>query len=33
MNFIEDLIQLINDKKSVLFMGLDPRLDTEGEIP
>jgi orotidine-5'-phosphate decarboxylase len=33
MNFIEDLIQLINDRKSVVSMGLDPRLDNEGEIP
>ncbi len=33
MNFIEDLIQLIKDKKSVVCMGLDPRLDNKGEIP
>ena len=33
MNFIEDLIQLINEKKSVVCMGLDPRMDQEGEIP
>jgi orotidine-5'-phosphate decarboxylase len=33
MNFIEDLIQLITDRKSVVCMGLDPRLDNEGEIP
>jgi len=33
MNFIEDLIQLINEKKSVVCMGLDPRMDNEGEIP
>ena len=33
MNFIEDLIQLIKDKKSVVSMGLDPRMDYEGEIP
>ncbi len=33
MNFIEDLIQLIKEKKSVVSMGLDPRLDNEGEIP
>jgi orotidine-5'-phosphate decarboxylase len=33
MNFIEDLIQLIKDKKSVISMGLDPRIDNEGEIP
>jgi len=33
MNFIEDLIQSIIDKRSVVCMGLDPRLDKEGEIP
>ena len=33
MNFIEDLIQSIIDKRSVVCMGLDPRLDNEGEIP
>jgi len=33
MNFIEDLIQLIKEKKSVVCMGLDPRMDNEGEIP
>lgn len=33
MNFIEDLIQLIREKKSVVCMGLDPRMDHEGEIP
>ncbi|MFW9826845.1 MAG: orotidine-5'-phosphate decarboxylase [Candidatus Thorarchaeota archaeon] len=33
MNFIEDLIHLINEKKSVVCMGLDPRMDKEGEIP
>ena len=33
MNFIEDLIQSIVDKHSVVCMGLDPRLDKEGEIP
>ncbi|MFX1310427.1 MAG: orotidine-5'-phosphate decarboxylase [Promethearchaeota archaeon] len=33
MNFIEDLIQLIDEKKSVVCMGLDPRMDHEGEIP
>ena len=33
MNFIEDLIQSITDKRSVVCMGLDPRLDEEGEIP
>ena len=33
MNFIEDVIQSILDKRSVVCMGLDPRLDKEGEIP
>jgi orotidine-5'-phosphate decarboxylase len=33
MNFIEDLIQSIREKKSVVCMGLDPRMDKEGEIP
>jgi orotidine-5'-phosphate decarboxylase len=33
MNFIEDVIQSIIDKRSVVCMGLDPRLDNEGEIP
>ena len=33
MKFIEDLIQLIKDKKSVVCMGLDPRLENKGEIP
>ncbi|MFW9999240.1 MAG: orotidine-5'-phosphate decarboxylase [Candidatus Hodarchaeota archaeon] len=33
MTFIEDLIQSINEKKSVVCMGLDPRMDNEGEIP
>ncbi|NVM44293.1 MAG: orotidine-5'-phosphate decarboxylase [Candidatus Lokiarchaeota archaeon] len=33
MNFIEDVIQSIIDKRSVVCMGLDPRLDKEGEIP
>ena len=33
MNFIEDLIQLIKEKRSVISMGLDPRMDNEGEIP
>ena len=33
MNFIENLIQLIKEKKSVISMGLDPRMDKEGEIP
>ena len=33
MNFVEDLILLIQEKKSVVSMGLDPRMDNEGEIP
>jgi orotidine-5'-phosphate decarboxylase len=33
MNFIERLIQLIKEKHSVVSMGLDPRMDDEGEIP
>jgi len=33
MNFIEALIQSITDKRSVVCMGLDPRLEKEGEIP
>ncbi|MFX1278089.1 MAG: orotidine-5'-phosphate decarboxylase [Promethearchaeota archaeon] len=33
MHFIEKLIQLIKEKKSVISMGLDPRMDKEGEIP
>ncbi|MFX1315855.1 MAG: orotidine-5'-phosphate decarboxylase [Promethearchaeota archaeon] len=33
MYFIESLIQLIREKKSVVCMGLDPRMDREGEIP
>ena len=33
MNFIEDLIQIIKEKKSVISIGLDPRMDKEGEIP
>jgi orotidine-5'-phosphate decarboxylase len=33
MNFIEDLVQSIIDKRSVVCMGLDPRIDKEGEIP
>ncbi len=33
MNFIERLIQLIKEKQSVISMGLDPRMDREGEIP
>jgi len=31
--FIERLIQLIKEKQSVVSMGLDPRMDKEGEIP
>jgi orotidine-5'-phosphate decarboxylase len=31
--FIERLIQLIKDKKSVISMGLDPRMEKDGEIP
>ena len=33
MYFIEKLIQAIREKKSVVCMGLDPRLDQEGQIP
>lgn len=33
MHFIEKLIQLITEKQSVVSMGLDPRMDKEGEIP
>jgi orotidine-5'-phosphate decarboxylase len=33
MNFIENLIHQIKEKKSVISMGLDPRMDKEGEIP
>ena len=33
MYFIEHLIQLIKEKRSVISMGLDPRMDKEGEIP
>jgi orotidine-5'-phosphate decarboxylase len=33
MNFIERLIQLIKEKHSFVSMGLDPRMDNEGEIP
>lgn len=33
MNFIEDLIRAIREKKSVVCMGLDPRMDHGGEIP
>ncbi len=33
MYFIEKLIQSIRDKKSVVCMGLDPRMDGPGQIP
>ncbi|MHA1195333.1 MAG: orotidine-5'-phosphate decarboxylase, partial [Promethearchaeota archaeon] len=33
MNFIEKLIEKIEDKNSVVCMGLDPRMDNEGAIP
>ncbi len=33
MNFIEKLVELIKEKKSVVCMGLDPRLEREGQIP
>ncbi len=33
MYFIENLIQLMREKKSVVCMGLDPRMDNEGQIP
>ncbi|MGB5912213.1 MAG: orotidine-5'-phosphate decarboxylase [Promethearchaeia archaeon] len=33
MNFIEQLIQLVKEKHSVVCMGLDPRMQKEGEIP
>ncbi|MFX1477438.1 MAG: orotidine 5'-phosphate decarboxylase, partial [Promethearchaeota archaeon] len=33
MYFIERLIKLIREKQSVISMGLDPRMDKEGEIP
>lgn len=33
MYFIENLIQLIREKKSVVCMGLDPRMDNEHQIP
>jgi len=33
MIFIEKLIQSIRDKKSVVCMGLDPRMDSPGQIP
>ena len=33
MIFVEKLIELIKEKKSVVCMGLDPRMDDEGQIP
>jgi orotidine-5'-phosphate decarboxylase len=33
MDFIESLLQQIKEKRSVISMGLDPRMDKEGEIP
>jgi orotidine-5'-phosphate decarboxylase len=33
MNFIKNLIQSVHEKKSVVCMGLDPRMEKEGEIP
>ena len=33
MLFIEKLIQLINEKRSVVCMGLDPRMDNDNQIP
>ncbi|MFX0056810.1 MAG: orotidine-5'-phosphate decarboxylase [Candidatus Hodarchaeota archaeon] len=33
MNFIEQLIQSIKEKRSVVCMGLDPRIENDGEIP
>ena len=33
MYFVEKLIELIKEKKSVVCMGLDPRMDDEGQIP
>jgi len=33
MSFIEQLILRIEEKKSIVCMGLDPRMDNEGEIP
>ncbi|TFG02872.1 MAG: orotidine-5'-phosphate decarboxylase [Promethearchaeota archaeon] len=31
--FVEKLIELIKEKKSVVCMGLDPRMDNDGQIP
>ncbi len=33
MYFVEQLIKLVKDKSSVVCVGLDPRLEHEGEIP
>lgn len=33
MTFIQSLIEAIQQKKSVVCMGLDPRMDKEGQIP
>jgi len=33
MYFVEQLIKLVKDKSSVVCVGLDPRLENEGEIP
>ncbi|TFF85481.1 MAG: orotidine-5'-phosphate decarboxylase [Promethearchaeota archaeon] len=33
MNFIQDLLTSISEKKSVVCMGLDPRLEKENQIP
>ena len=33
MNFIRDLLTSIREKKSVICMGLDPRLENENQIP
>ncbi len=33
MNFIQDLIRAVKEKKSVVCMGLDPRMGEEGQIP
>ncbi len=33
MQFVQKLIQLVKEKKSVVCMGLDPRLEQEGQIP
>ncbi|MHA1285218.1 MAG: orotidine-5'-phosphate decarboxylase, partial [Promethearchaeota archaeon] len=33
MSFIKQLILRIEEKKSIVCMGLDPRMDNEGEIP